>query len=256
VELALIPPKGLEQYALLSNFQLPLAHVTEPEYLGVYATAQKRGDYLILDNGVAEGVTLRAKDLIVRAGRMGVSELVLPDVMNDHAATLATIGKFLGDAKQMPHAYYNTLKLMAVAHGASARLAQTLIDAVASMPEVAVIGIPRCAIGSQNLGVRIDLANWINETFPGRFEIHLLGTNPAWPREIASAARYAPHIRSVDTSMPFNYASRGVRLDLQKLPSISRPEGYFTVPFPVTEVILRHNINTMLGWVHAQAPVS
>lgn len=258
MKLALIPPRGLENYIHLSSIQLALAHIEHVEYLREYAIADRRRDFIILDNGIAEGVKdLTAKRLCVLASRFGADELVAPDVMNNGTKTLHAVEKFLDEVEQLPKTY-KSLRIMAVAHSTSGDLegAKGLVNYYADKPEIHTLGIPRCLMSEEHRAVRIDLANWVYESLPGRFEIHLLGTNPLWPREVASAATYAPHIRSVDTSMPFNYTIARERLDVKKPATVKRPPNYFDVPRDIDPDLLRRNITAMFGWVNAEAPVS
>jgi len=256
MQLALIPPKGWENYIHLSSFQLALAHIDAGDYLREYAKAERRGDFIVLDNGIAEDEHLSTKALVITSTRIGASELVLPDVMHDGNRTLSAIGKFLKEAKQLPKPYTTGLRLMAVAHGNNTDDIQALITQYVDIAEIDTVGLPRCLVTQWKPAMRIDLANWTHETYPNRFQIHFLGTSHWWPREIAQAAHYAPHVRSVDTSMPFNYALAGERLDVKKPAAVKRPDGYFKDVRDFDPDLLRRNIQTMFGWLDVEAPVS
>lgn len=256
MRLALIPPRGMEELALRSNFHLALAHITHSDYLRTYGVAAKRGDFIVMDNGVAEGQLISTKNLMVAAQRLGAHELVIPDVLGDARATRTAIEEFLTQAYHMPKAYHSA-EYFAVAQGSNLGEVRDLVSWLAPQMSIRTVGIPRLLMKMTMLSARIDLANWIEDTFPGRFKIHLLGANSLWPREIVSVCKYAPHVRSIDTSMPFAYAMAGERLDVKYTAKISRPPQYFEIPHDkdCTDLIHR-NIHTMLGWVNAEAPVS
>jgi hypothetical protein len=144
---------------------------------------------------------------------------------------------------------------MAVAHGTRVQVRQ-LIEAYADFQRIEVIGIPRALVTEQNKAERIDLANWIERHFPERFRIHLLGASEFWPKEIYSAVRYAPHIRSVDTSMPFNYALLGESLNAPHPVAIKRFDRYFENARDFDLKLVGENIQTMQGWINVETPIS
>lgn len=254
MKVALIPPRGLEHMALLSDFHLTLAQILTTDYLRTYGIADKRRDFIVMDNGAAEGMAITsASRLLVIASRYGADEVVVPDHLGDADATRDMIKEFF-DAEKMISPAYRKFDYMCVVQGNHVIERHNLIAWLAPQLQVKTIGIPRKLIGDGTLGVRIDLANWIESTFPGRFQIHFLGASPLWPRELQSVAKYAPHVRSLDSSMPFAYAMSGVRLKDKHLPKIARPEGYFDFPVDCYDLAYE-NCMTMLEWANAQAPV-
>lgn len=254
MQLGFIPPRGMEELALASTYHLTLAHVTHTAYLRIYGIAKTRGHFITMDNGVAEGILMDTKELLVRARRLGAQELVLPDVLGDTAGTQLRVMEFLAESKRMPPAVKYDCAYMGVAQGNNMHKVRDLISWYAPQMQIKSIGIPRIMMTDSNLGVRIDLANWIEETFPGRFEIHLLGANAAWPREIRSVVRYAPHVRSMDSSMAFAYAMKGENLSAKHLSKITRPPMYFDIHVDDCIDLARSNIRTMIGWLNVEAP--
>jgi len=261
MEAALIPAKGLEIYALRSTFHLALAIPTalkNPLYVGAYRRAASRGDYIVLDNGAAEGQTAPDKQLLEAARMLRAQEIVAPDVIKDSFATIARTKTFCSKFGED----LVGLKVMAVAQGNKLANFRTCIDNLARLSKVGVIGIPRHIIDTlDSKAARIDLANWIQEAYPLRFGIHLLGTNPRWLHEIKSAATYAPHIRSVDSSLPFTYTIQNTRLSTTTK-TFTRHPRFFTMDWSrdVPANLLRDNIQTFMEWAGAKigttAPVS
>src|SRR5882757_5645454 len=100
---ALIPPKGYEDYALNSNIHLVLPLpplIQNMKYLDVYQRAQRRGDFVILDNGCAEGQLVSGHHLLNVARAIRAHEIVAPDVMGDAAATLTATTNFIFDYQE------------------------------------------------------------------------------------------------------------------------------------------------------------
>jgi hypothetical protein len=251
VKVALIPPRTLENYALKSRFHLALAIpelLQRRPYREVYKRAVRLKDYVVLDNGLAEGKPCSAVQLARYAEELGCQELVLPDVWKDADGTVTAVTNFFKIDWDLD------MKCMAVAQGQSNIQFKRCIEAFAAMPFVQVVGLPRHMLETLNrASIRIDIANWLAHEYPDRFEVHFLGTNATvWPSEVKAATKYAAHVRSVDTSMPFSYALAGERLD-DADKRIIRPPDFFNTNWVVrtNPQLLRDNIATLMGWANA-----
>ena len=242
---ALIPPKGYFHTALRSDYHLALAQIRDPEYTALYAN-RKSSHYLILDNGAAEGEPVRDSTLVARAEQLGADEIVVPDVMGDASATVERARQFL-EIKDDLRRY----KLMGVVQSQGS-LGEVIrcIQAFDEMP-ITTLGIPRHLVDKDKY-FRYNVLNYLRGfNYDKRFEVHLLGTNPKWPAEICTIADIHPWVRGVDTSLPYNYAIAGKRLDGKNVPSgseIRRPEAYFDKKQDIEFAILAENINTYLRW--------
>jgi hypothetical protein len=250
MKLALIPPLGFERYFALSDgVQMGLcvnSCINSPWYIRALTERAEAGDYVIMDNGAAEGDRCGNRDLRSTAKLVKAREVILPDVIGNRGRTLsdmATYIKFHLDASK---------NYMAVIQGQDPDDLKKFVHDVADR-HVQTLGIPRDLIKPGRLqSIRIDLANWIDDEFPGRFQIHLLGTNSAWIEEIRAAAKYAPHIRSVDTSAPFVYANRNLFLGdmhAKTIKSVRRPLNYldpgYVMMYPP---LVDRNIQVMKQW--------
>ncbi len=251
---ALIPPRGLENYALQSNFHLALAIpglMSRRTYSGMYLRASRLGDYVVLDNGANEGTAVPTEDLVRVATDLQCQEIVMPDVLADKDATIRRVREFV-------RTVHIGTKKMAVLQGKNYAELRWCVSHFADIPEVTVIGIPRHIISTVNKpSIRIDLANEIENVHPKRFEIHFLGTNPQWLREVCAATKYAGHVRSVDSSLPFNYTIARKRLSLTGEP-VYRPTGFFEEDWSrrVDVQLLKDNIETFLEWTNADIRIS
>ena len=250
MHVGLIPPKGLENYALRSKFHLALAIPELMErrmYAGMYTRVAALGDFVVLDNGIAEKKPAEPALLLEYAKRLKANEVVLPDVLTDAKETVKAVETFLRQDAPLNYSF------MAVAQGTKISDYLWCVERFANISFIQTIGIPRHML--ETIGqraCRIDLARKIHDEYPQRFEIHLLGTNPVWLHEVKSVAKYAPHIRSVDTSMPFSYALAGEVLETTSQ-QITRPHRYFEADWSkrVEGTLLHANIRTLLKWADA-----
>jgi hypothetical protein len=250
VQLALIPPKGLYRWTSRGDLDMSLAHmVADEEYRRVYSGLSTKR-FLMLDNGEAEGAQVSPERLMTVATTLGADEVVLPDVIGDGTATVDRVKKFLLNL-QGP---VDSFKFMAVAQGLSSVTVKRTIEAFAELEPITTIGIPRWLVNPDRYSIRIDIAGWIAEKYPERFQVHFLGTSVEWVREIYFAAKYQVPVRSVDTSMPFNYAIANCRLQNDNNYKIKRPSDYFDKSFyHVGETsTLRHNVDVMKRWARGE----
>lgn len=227
IKVAFIPPLGWERYFTDSTgIQMALAIedcMVSPAYVNALKLASVSGDLVIVDNGEAEGVRARGRTVVDFANVLHAKELVLPDVMGNRHDTIARVTTFFNASGN----YNPGMQYMAVAQGSDLKEAQLAIHYFANLKintlefgeriAVTTIGIPR-NLGhlTGNPSARIDLANWITDEFPNRFQIHFLGAYFKWPEEVKYAAKYAPAVRSIDTSMPFTFAHEGRLLEMHK----------------------------------------
>jgi len=237
-----------------STFHLMLAHVDHPSYDEVYRNARSRGDYIVMDNGAAENAPVSIETLINRAVDVSADEVVLPDVFFDCYGTLAVVNNALNQVQE----YDLNFKFMAVVQGKSREDIRTILRAYENTSGIRVLGIPRHWIDTLDaISARVQILNLIEQRrLHEKFEVHLLGTSPLWGGELEYVSSNYPWVRSVDSSLPYNYAMdgkylplHGSSLDAEK--AIWRPEGYFTKPQEIPVQALRSNIDTFLGWANA-----
>lgn len=247
IKVCFIPPKGLESHMrhgsmVMSLAQLSYAHDDSSfDYVRTVQDLRTKKKFVIMDNGANEGQQLTNEDLEQRAAYLFADELVLPDVLRESEATYAASMKFLHNrTKQLP-------SYMGVVQGRIMSELQALIELYADEPLVTTLGLPRLLVAKAQ-SIRIDLANWIEQVFPNRFAIHLLGASSKWIREPYYAAKYASHIRSIDTSLPYNYGFEGICID-STTEQIDRHENYFTRHHSMTTLTaVAHNEEVYKEW--------
>lgn len=244
---ALIPPRGLHGFAAYSDMHMTLATracFTNDDYVEFYKNNKQ---FKILDNGANEGAVAPADVMFEYADMVGAHEIVLPDVMGNRDRTVNAVDRFL-DAHSMK---VLTRQCMAVVQASTMRMAMNTVKYWSQDPHITTIGIPR--IYADQIGLinaRIDLAREINRLLGDRFYIHFLGAVVAWPLEVKAIAKYAPFVRSIDTSMPFNFTIAGRRLETEQRVKVPRPVDYFTRDFGgLDKTLLKDNIETYKGWL-------
>ena len=247
MKLALIPPfSGMHFLTSAYSYHMMLPQlVHNPLYAEKYRHLSQ-GHFVMMDNGAAESKMLNNKDLMEVASEYKPSELILPDIKGDALGTLSLIKEFL--SLRPRHNLYPDMSLVAVAQGRTGIELQRMIEVIADMRRVTTIGIPRHLLATiGNNAARLTLAKWITKRYNHRFEIHFLGAAPAWPYEIFFA-RELGIVRSMDTSMPFNYALNNLALRDDRL-NIARPDNYFEAEFTVQQdELARRNCTIMHQW--------
>lgn len=254
MRIALIPPKGLERYALSSTLHMALAITPvydSAAYMDTYTKAKERGHYIIMDNGANERMPISGPEITRFAAKFRANEIVLPDVVSSCKQTIEAVDRYLSFHPEI-HSMYNC---MLVLQGKTMSELLDLAKRYSETEAVQVLGIPRVVIDELECkSARIDLANAIERSMPRRFTIHLLGAAPSWPKEVKYAATYAPHIRSMDTSLPFNYYLAGYELNSPTSDRpVQRPAHYFTRWHNDGDTrLLSHNIQVLMDWANGK----
>lgn len=242
---ALIPPKGFERTALESDIHLVLplpSLMHNMTYLSTYAEARKRGDYLILDNGCAEGQLVDGNRLLEVARALRVHEIVAPDVMNNTNATYLATTEFID--KNPEAADYN---IMAVLQGQDHDERRELLRKFFLIESITAIGIPKVLVRRDGDTIRLDIVDMINRMYPKRFDIHLLGLNGVFPTEILDSPFDAGSFRSMDSTQPYKVTEENNILTPEQAWA-KRREDYFTRKKEVNVRTLAHNIDVFLNW--------
>jgi hypothetical protein len=239
---ALIPSRGYESHALSSDIHLALpleATRSNLAYSSYLRNARWRGDYIILDNGCAEGQLVDNETLMMYAKMIGAQEVVAPDVMSDAEQTL-----------DLTKAFMNTLdgnrpKIMGVLQGNTPQELGVMLDEYEALG-IDAIGIPKVLITTDSDTIRADIANLITETYPDRFAIHLLGLSSAFPTEM-KVVDFPPEIRSMDSAQPFKAAEVDAQLSHSIAHHPRRPD-YFETTLWTNPTLLHLNIITFKEW--------
>jgi hypothetical protein len=225
---------------------MALAHLTSTaRYAEPYQVSK---NLTMIDNGAAEGAQVDNVELVNAASFVKAQEIILPDYLGDAMETKILTNKFFcfyQEDKTLPQ-----FNFMGVVQGRNLLELQHMVDFYLDYSLVTTIGIPRWTITKFEQGAfRIDFAQWLNKNYP-QLQIHLLGASPAWPQEILRAAKYAPFIRSCDTSLPYNYAIHQIYLNEATRAVVKRPKNYFETTYYhlLRDSYVKRNVGTMKSW--------
>lgn len=246
MKLALIPPYSRMATIYRTDYQLVLPeHLANKQYQEAYITARRNGDYLIMDNGAAEGELLTHGQLRSMALGLMVNEIVVPDVLGNMDDTLALVKDFFRFGVD------TRFKYMGVVQGKTYDECCACIEAYYdTFGEITVLGLPRHLITTCDKDdIRSELALYIRRRHPG-YQVHLLGTNPEYIRELRDKqeAFHVAGVRGVDTSAPFNYAYYAKSIIEGDV--AQRPDKYFDVVVN-GEQAMNYNIELLKAWANA-----
>jgi hypothetical protein len=238
------PPHLLEKYGTTTKYHLSLPHLfRNQKYLNFYQTRSDKGDFIILDNGAAEGALYGHKHLFTMAEQIGASEVVIPDTLGDANETLAQAQYFARFAR--PEYEY-----MFVLQGKTMEEVLFCLRALDNgnmFSYVTAIGIPR-HLTSIDKNFRINLAEFlVEEAFNTRYNFHFLGAS-TWAREIVMLGEIAQKhegFRGLDTSYPIYMGLEDQ--DIKTAEYLSRPVNYFERSDD-NSMMIRENIYTYLQW--------
>ena len=233
MKIAFIPPFSHLNTTFRTNYQLMLPQLTYREdYSEVYKYhCDNPNQFVILDNGAAEGIDWEWKSLLEIAYEFDVDEIVLPDTLRDKDNTIQKAEQFKHHVEETPDAELNDFKWMFVAQGTTVdEFVESGIWA-AGQDWITTIGIPRHALTSvedpSRMSHRSHISNRLTAAGSDK-EIHFLGANKDYPNEVETLANRGStiqaYVRGMDTSMPFNYAFRGIECHQA---GIGRPDNYF-----------------------------
>lgn len=268
MKVALIPPTSLREYTLLTNYQLMLPQLLETDL--TYAAHYKKlcddpNQFVIMDNGAAEAEQPSFVDLLYKLIKFRPQEFAIPDVLGDADATINLCNKFFDECEdeliRLQTGLPDGLQLGFVAQGKDPKEALRTVKAIIHgpwAPYIDTVYIPRLLVKKDDVWARIRIAQEIDELYGNRLAIHLFGASPLWCSELHEAARYAPFIRGIDSSMPFNYAHAGSHLSDGY--HHKRPDHYFHFARSLFNPYLAtSNVKTYISWAEgnsAEAPTS
>lgn len=195
---------------------------------------------VMLDNGAWETETASPTLLVDMALDFGVTEVIVPDVITSEPnSTLELMERFFSTISPeilLEH----QLRYAAVIHGSSLEDCKFFIDVVAEeFPFISTLcaakKLPEHCNDSE---IRLEIGEFLYETYEERFDYHLLGYNEHLRSEMLTRAR------SLDTTAPFTCALEGHTIydDIR----VPRPPGYFGLAREAfDEQLVHHNIAYM-----------
>jgi hypothetical protein len=180
-----------------SDYFMVLPHTLESniKYFEFFKEQGKRGKYLILDNGAAEGFKYSMPHLLELADKINVSEIVLPDVIKDKNATLEVAWEgFLASVCW-------TGKLMLVPQGKDLTEWIQCYDKMSLWYPIDTIGIPKW-LSLDRPQARAEAAIYVNVT-GGKRKVHFLGFNGDLEYVQLVNNWYPDFVRGIDSCYPW-----------------------------------------------------
>lgn len=213
----------------------------QKRYRDFYRRRSEAGDYVILDNGAAEGISFGHVHLHYVARQLGVHEIVVPDKLGDANETIA---KGLAFTRYTETGF----RYMVVAQGESAFECIQTLDMImtdSKFAYVTTVGIPRL-INKDDRHARFKVAKYIAQKgYHKAMEFHFLGAT----RDLDEVG-YLDEVsvgRGIDTSAPIYMGIKGRDIRKSDL-YIPRPTNFFEMA--KDNDIVEQNINTYLGWAN------
>jgi len=243
MKLAIISPNSLLDRYSQTDYHLILPDMLkDPEYYRFYHSVAR--GWKVLDNGAHEEGTRSPNELFRIAEILQVDEIVVPDVIGDRGTTLDMAASF------EPHAYEANprYQYMGVVQGSSAGEAwECLRELTDYFPWIKSIGIPQhlCRFDQH---IRVEMAETIDQWMG--HQVHLLGNNSRWPREV----KHLSDLKCVvghDTTYPVKMGLRGYYISDREVPNVPRDPDYFEFYRDVVELqdyVIKENIRVYKSW--------
>lgn len=208
-------------------------------YTGFYRERSKNQDYIILDNGSAEGERVSMQELHEKAQEIGASELVLPDEFFDSVKTMWLAQDCLG------YLYREGWEgnIMAVPQGRDLTEWTDCALNLLNTNMIDCIGVPKNLVHTAGWFGRVKAIQRLEEVakeFRGKIKYHLLG---CWldPREVGVLHHvFYDVIRTVDSRLAYLYTANGLVLDPNEHNKPHKKEMPFSAV--VDEQLLEKNI--------------
>jgi hypothetical protein len=226
------------------SFHLVLAHELIDNYSlrQVYRQAADRGDFIIVDNGVAEGKDVPFIDVARIAFEINAAEIVMPDVIGNWEASVEATLNPENLALVPP-----SMRVFAP-HGETRQEVELCLQALLIgrnkyCSTIALTkGLERVPGGRAWVLWKLDSLGMLDN-----HQIHLLGAHLDPARDLKRLKHIYSYIRSIDTVAPFSYAQQGIRMDdAHRL--TERPSMDWSKPVTNMELALS-NFLTFRKWV-------
>jgi hypothetical protein len=203
--------------------------------------------YVILDNGAAEGDEWDIERLHELAEHYQVNEVVLPDELRGMESTLERLDHaldFLRTRYERPQD--SPFNYMAVIQGRSWSQITAFVRVAMDLDKegfIGVWGVPRHLLETcHDPAIRLKLAEYL-----AAIPMHFLGASPLWIREGSYASRH-PNVRGMDTSAPYVYGMNNWLLHSER--SFGRSYSYFGVKdlSASQHNTINFNVQDFLSW--------
>lgn len=229
-----------------SDYHMCLAHLMcNDTYRKFFEWQAARGAHVIMDNGVVEtGEPLPMHKLIDIADESSVTEMTLPDKINDRMITL----HMHAHALNMIHTGYAwmNLKVMCIPQGCTKNDWMNSVDDMLVLakryPAVRSVGISKFCVGDKMFKSRLEALRSVPRLINSELDIHLLGCpdGPAGIRDIDGA--FPGRIRGVDSGLPTFYTMAGKILTMRSARPPDAELDFNHESYPAWRKLLETNV--------------
>ncbi len=206
MKVAHIVPAALYPVISQRGYQMALAQFLgrEPAYLAVYKALHRRGAFIMVDNGTAEGTPLAWPDVVNIANMVHADEVVMSDVMRDGKATVELARSIQAENLISPN------RRMVVPQGKSWDEWEACLVELTMYCEFATIGVAKHLESLP--GGRVHALEILSDEQYSFFNIHMLGCYNHPLKEICAIKRFGS-VRGIDTGAAVAYAQANILLD-------------------------------------------
>lgn len=225
MQLAIISTIHNLEYSDEGEIYLCLAHLAlrNVNYMNFFIHKRREGKHVILDNGVAEGITINPADYIELALKIKPAEIVLPDKLYDAAQTRYQAQHFLNFYRLT--LAENNIRTIGVVQGSTLKQAKECYDYYLYHSGVHTIALPFAGLDffdykaisktQRHALARIHFWRYIVDANPSQQlkskPIHLLGLYNPYELKFYRD-QYA--VRSCDSISPVAHGAAGIQFSM------------------------------------------
>lgn len=208
-----------------NQYHMCLAHLVDNhDYRNFYCDMVKKGRYVLMDNGAAEGAQLQPEKLIEMYRLINPTEIVLPDTLYEMGSTIQKSRNFLNRLEKID--MIDKHRIMAVPQGRTLEEWSACARIFMKDTRINTIGVSKfLTICTNDRYVRMAACNVIKELMIEYdrvdIEVHLLGCDEG-PLGIKMCQELYPFVRGCDSAFAYLQAQAKKMMTLN---DDSRPEG-------------------------------
>lgn len=245
---------SLEQISSKGDIEFCLAPyaLRYPKYKKYFIEAKKKGRYVIMDNGVAEGDLISNDIMVNLAIEMKVDEIIIPDEISNYEQTRKMRNDFLDKYYEKLAAH--NIKILSVIQGKTIDEYLNNYLILLNDSRISVIGIPFRMKYKKIMGFSLEEERSINRidfianvsTAIWKKEIHCLGSNNLKELKILNELNL---VRSCDSKLIARYGLNNMNININ---DDKKPEKKLFVTNKLTSKQIKltlDNITKLREWL-------
>jgi hypothetical protein len=239
------PTNALKQISSKGDIEFCLAPYAEKDkiYRQYFINARKKRRYVILDNGVAEDILISDDGLVNLAVKMGVNEIIVPDIISDYENTKNHREEFLFRFYKILKEH--NIKIQSVVQGKNISEYWLCYNELLKDKRVDIIGIPFRINYARFHDAETNAVNHMLNRLvfimglPKKIKpLHCLGSN--LPQEIGILEQLK--VRSIDSKLMARY---GLSEMMYTKYDIEKPKRKIYIDKPLTKKQIGYTIKNI-----------